>query len=129
VCALDPTTLVQNEPAFLYRLGSNLMLDKLRQQRRAAARDEDWREVSTALVEGEEVADEPAADDALAGRQRLAQMLAALDELPEAQRRAFRLHKLEALSQAEVAERLGVSRSSVEKYIAAALKSLIAKLA
>lgn len=129
ISALDPATLVQNEPAFLYRLGSNLMLDKMRQQRRSAARDGDWRDVSTTLVEGQEIADEPAADEAVAQRQRLAIMLAALDQLPEAQRQAFRLHKLEAMSQAEVAERLGVSRSSVEKYIAAALKSLVAKLA
>jgi DNA-directed RNA polymerase specialized sigma24 family protein len=34
---------VNNPPAFLYRLASNLMLDRLRQRRRAGARDADWR--------------------------------------------------------------------------------------
>ena len=32
---LEPDGEVQNEVGFLYRLGSNLMLDKLRQQRRS----------------------------------------------------------------------------------------------
>ena len=122
------TDEVENGAAFLYRVGSNLMLDRLRQQRRAAARDGDWRDINTTVRLGEEVAEEPAPDEAVAGRQRLAVMLTTLEELPLAQRQAFRLHKLEGLSQAETAAALGLSVSSVEKYIRAALKLLVAKL-
>lgn len=128
LCAMDEDASVQNEAAFLYRLGSNLMLDRLRQQRRSAARDGAWRSASTTEVAGEEIADEPGADEAVAGRQRLKLMLAALEELPTAQREAFRLHKLEGRSQAETAQALGVSVSSVEKYIRAALRTLVARL-
>ncbi len=120
---------VQNEAAFLYRLGSNLMLDKLRQQRRATVRDTDWRDINTTLVEGQEVAEAPTAEEAVAARQRLLQLLAAIEALPEQQRKAFRLHRLEGLSQAETAAALGVSVSSVEKYIRAALKQLTERLA
>jgi RNA polymerase sigma-70 factor (ECF subfamily) len=119
---------VQNEAAFLYRLGSNLMLDRLRQQRRSAARDAHWREANTTVLDGEEMSEEPSADDALAARQRLASMLSAVQALPQAQREAFRLHKLEGRSQAETAAALGVSVSSVEKYIRAALRELIERL-
>jgi RNA polymerase sigma factor (sigma-70 family) len=119
---------VQNNAAFLYRMGSNLMLDRLRQQHRATARDGDWRQINASFVEGEEVAEERPADEALAARQRLVLMLQALEELPSTARQAFRLHKLEGLSQAETAEALGVSRSSVEKYISAALKHLLARV-
>ena len=121
-------TPVQNNAAFLYRLGSNLMLDRLRQQRRAAVRDADWREVRTSVIHGDEVDDEPPADEALAARQRLALVLKAVEELPPQVRQAFRLHKLEGLSQAETAQALGVSRSSVEKYTSAALRALLARL-
>ena len=119
---------MQNNTAFLYRMGSNLMLDRLRQQQRAAARDGEWRQVNASFVDEEAVADERAADEAFAARQRLALMLAALEELPATTRQAFRLHKLEGLSQAETAEALGVSRSSVEKYISAALRHLLARV-
>lgn len=124
LCAIDADALVQNEGAFLYRIGSNLMLDRLRQQRRAAVRDSDWRDANTTLVEGQEVAEEPSAEEAVAARQRLLQLLAAIDALPEQQRQAFRLHRLEGRSQAETAAILGVSVSSVEKYIRAALRQL-----
>jgi RNA polymerase sigma-70 factor (ECF subfamily) len=125
---LDPATPVQNEAAFLYRLGSNLMLDRLRQQRRAAARDGDWRDSQTSVVQGQEVADEPSAEAAVAARQRLALVVAYLDSLPPAQRQAFRMYKIEGSSHAEVAAALGCSVSSVEKYVRAAMKQLVDKL-
>jgi RNA polymerase sigma factor (sigma-70 family) len=74
------------------------------------------------------VAEDPPADEALAARQRLVLLLQATEELPATTRQAFRLHKLEGLSQAQTAEALGVSRSSVEKYISAALKHLLSRV-
>jgi RNA polymerase sigma-70 factor (ECF subfamily) len=40
-------------------------------------------------------------------------------------REAVRLHKLEGLSHAETAKAMGVSRSSVEKYIMACLRLIL----
>ncbi len=128
LCGLDPAQLVQNDVAFLYRLGSNVMLDRLRSQRRAAARDGAWRADRGTLFKGQEIVDEPPAAEALAERQRFGLMLAALEELPPAHRQAFRLHKLEGMSQADTAKALGVSLSSVEKYLRAALNHLIERL-
>jgi RNA polymerase sigma-70 factor (ECF subfamily) len=128
LAALPADAEVQNNAAFLYRLGSNLMLDRLRQQRRSLARDAHWRDAQVSLVEGQEVAEDSPADEAVISRQRLQLMLGAIEELPPPVQRAFRLHKLEGLSQAETAQAMGVSRSSVEKYISAALKRLLARL-
>ena len=115
---------LRSPEAFLYRMGSNLMLDRAKAQRRQAARDHAWSRVDAG--EGPEpVAHEPPADDALAARQRLARLVAALDRLPPRVATAFRLHKFEGLSHSEVAARLGVSRSAVEKYIMTALKALV----
>jgi RNA polymerase sigma factor (sigma-70 family) len=119
---------ITNPAAFLYRLGSNLMLDRLKQQRRALSRDGGWASARSVSLGGEEVADTPPADEALASRQRLERMLAALEELPPACRRAFRLHKLEGLSHAETAAAMGVSKSTIEKHISAALKLLLKRL-
>ncbi|MDB5456349.1 MAG: polymerase, sigma-24 subunit, subfamily [Caulobacter sp.] len=114
--------------ALLFRMAQNLMLDRLRSGARASARDEGWRRLQGATVGGEQIADAPAADDVVAARQRLAALMAALETLPPREARAFTLHKLEGLSHAETAIAMGVSRSSVEKHISAALKTLIAKL-
>jgi RNA polymerase sigma-70 factor (ECF subfamily) len=119
---------IANPAGFLYRLGSNLMLDRLKQQRRAVRRDHGWSQAHSIELGGEAVADVPAADEALASRQRLARMLAALEDLPPACRRAFRLHKLEGLSHAETAAAMGVSKSTIEKHISAALKHLVKRL-
>lgn len=115
---------LRSPEAFLYRMGSNLMLDRAKAQRRSAARDHAWSGGGDGL---EPVAQEPPADEAVASRQRLQRLLAALDRLPPQMAAAFRLHKFDGLSHAEVAARMGVSRSSVEKYIMAALKALSAE--
>ena len=119
---------IANPGAFLYRLGVNLMLDRLKQQRRAQNRDHGWAQAHSIKLGGESVADTPPIDDALASRQRLARMLSALEEPPPACRQAFRLHKLDGLSHAETAAAMGVSKSTIEKHISAALKHLLARL-
>lgn len=124
--AAPPAEPIENPAAYLYRLGSNLMLDRIKQQRRAGARDTEWRGLQGSS-EGLDIAEEPRADDALIARQSLGSIIEAVNGLPPAAREAFRLHKLEGLNHAETAAAMGVSRSSVEKYIMAALKRILAR--
>ena len=63
-----------------------------------------------------------------AAKLQLARTLEAVKALPPAVQEAFRLHKLEGLSHAETAAAMGVSRSSVEKYMMASLKLIVAKV-
>jgi RNA polymerase sigma-70 factor (ECF subfamily) len=109
-------------------MGANLMLDRLRQERRAAAREGAWRDAVTVRVGVEEVHDAPAADEAISDRQRLALLIQGLETLPPRMRQAFQLHKLQGLSHAETARAMGVSVSAVEKHVSGALKSLLARL-
>lgn len=126
--AMDATAPVDNPSALLHRIGSNLMLDRLRSQKRAGVRDSDWREINTTILAGHEVADDPSADEVVAARQRLKALVEAVDDLPEKTRHAFQLHKLDGLSHAETARRMGISVSTVEKHISAALKTLTRRL-
>jgi RNA polymerase sigma-70 factor (ECF subfamily) len=126
--AVDPKAEVRNPAAYLYRLGSNLMLDRLRRERRAVARDNAWRDSHHTVMAGEDVADEPPADAAVAARQRLAAILKVLEELPPMTQRVFRMHKFDGLSHADVAQALGVSRSAVEKHVMLVLKALAERL-
>ncbi|WP_374471111.1 RNA polymerase sigma factor [Phenylobacterium sp.] len=118
-----------NVAAFLFRTATNLMLDRTRGERRAAARDAAWRTTAHVDLGAEQLADEPPADEAVASRQRLRQLVDAVAELPPQMQRAFRLHKLEGLSHAETARVMGLSVKSVEKHVSAALKALTARVA
>lgn len=125
---MDALGPVDNPSALLHRIGSNLMLDRMRSQKRSGARDSDWRAVNTTVVSGHEVADEPSADEVVAGRQRLKALVEAVEDLPEKTRQAFQLHKLEGHSHAETARRMGISVSTVEKHVSSALKTLTRRL-
>lgn len=119
---------IDNPSALLHRIGSNLMLDRLRSQKRAGTRESDWRDVNTTTVAGHEVADEPSADEVVASRQRLRALVEAVEDLPDKTRQAFQLHKLDGHSHAETARRMGISISTVEKHISSALKTLTRRL-
>jgi len=114
---------VANSRAYLYRAAQNIALDFVRARQRGAARDRQWASVHGAP--GQEPVDpSPNAEADLLAREEAEILASAIAALPEAAGRAFRLHKLEGLSHAEVAERLGISRSGVEKHIAVAMAHL-----
>lgn len=119
---------VENPVALIYRIATNLMLDRARGDARATARDGAWRALAHASIGDEDVAEEVPADDALASRQRLRQLIDAVAGLPPQMQRAFRLHKLEGKSHAETARIMGLSVKAVEKHISAALKTLTLRL-
>jgi RNA polymerase sigma-70 factor (ECF subfamily) len=60
----------------------------------------------------------------LEGRQELACIVAALNEMPERMRNIFILARLENLPRAEIAQRLGISKSLVEQQITLATACL-----
>lgn len=128
VSAIEPDRQVREPRAYLYRLASNLMMDRWRSGRRSAIRDGAWRLATHATGPSEDLDDAPSAETVVAGRQRLALLTRAVSELPDKTSIVFRLHKFEGLSYAEVAERLGISRSSVEKHMMEALRYLAAKV-
>lgn len=128
VATVEPDQPIQSPSALLFRMGSNLMLDRLRQERRAVAREDAWTKIERTRIGDEDVVDEPCAEAALASRQRLAQLTEALKDLPPRMGRAFHLHKLDGLSQVETARAMGISLSAVEKHISGALKALAARL-
>jgi len=128
VVGIDGTAEVREPRAYLYRLASNLMMDRWRSGRRSAARDAAWRNVAHVSGPTEDLDDAPSAEAVVAGRERLARLMTALDKLPDKTRAIFRLHKFYDLSYAEVAQNLSVSKSTVEKHMMSALKVLAARV-
>ncbi len=122
----QPGGPVQNGRAYLFRMAQNLVIDRLRERQRRMARDRRWSDAATDFASA---AVEPAdrrknAEEDLLDRETVATLASAIGNLPDGARRAFQLHKIDGLSHAEVAARLGISKSGVEKHIAVAMKYL-----
>ncbi len=120
---------IANPVAYLHRIGMNIVLDRVRATGRRTRRDSGYVEATTnvttgTVAGGEAIDDTPSAFEAVAGRQRIAQLAAALAGPPEGAMRVFRRHKIDGLSHTEVAAEFGISRSAVEKHIAVALRHL-----
>ena len=128
LASADAPRDVHSPAAYLYRLGTNLMLDRLRGERRAGRREAAWQDTQTSRMNGEEVSSEPSAETALAARQRLELIRLSLGDLSPQTQRVFRMHKFEGMTHPQVAQTLGISRSAVEKHMMAALKHLAARL-
>jgi RNA polymerase sigma factor (sigma-70 family) len=128
VAAIDPGDDVRSPVALLYRMAANALIDHVRSAQRGARRDAEWRLDNRAILAGEDVVGEPAADETLIARERVRLLAEAVAALPPQMGRAFRLHKLEGLSQAETAQAMGVSRKMIEQHIQAAIRHLVQKL-
>jgi RNA polymerase sigma factor (sigma-70 family) len=117
---------VANGRAYLFRMAHNLVLDRLREQRRRRLRDSSWSVERSAGVtsDGDLVDPGQGAESELVAGEDLARLANAIEQLPAGARRAFCLHKLDGLSHSEVAARLGISRSGVEKHVALAMQQL-----
>ncbi|MBX3485601.1 RNA polymerase sigma factor [Phenylobacterium sp.] len=126
--AAQPPGDVKSPSALLYRMAGNLLIDHVRSRQRASRREGQWRMDTRVAGAEEEVAQEPAADDVVIGRERARMLAEAVAALPPKMGQAFRLHKLEGRSQAETAQAMGVSVKMVEQHISAALKNLTQKL-
>lgn len=118
---------VANGRAYLFRVANNLVLDRVRERNRRVARDAAWHGEAFG-AESDPADPAETAEDALLAREEVARLASAIGNLPDGARRALRLHKIDGLSHAEVAARLGISRSGVEKHIAVAMKHLRALL-
>ena len=116
----------ENPMSYLYTMALNLARDHRRGHDRARARDQAWTGLNHTTLGSDAIVEAPAADQTLEAHQRLARIATMVAALPPQRRRVFTLHKLEGLSHAEVAQRLGISRSAIEKHMTAALKQLAA---
>lgn len=115
---------IDNAKALIFRIAAHLAVDELRRRRRvqtnfhvAAGIDEEDLALSVR-------SDLPNSEAALIAREELDAVVKALDKLPRNVKTAFLMNRVYGDTYAEIAAELGVSVSSVEKYMIKALATL-----
>ena len=104
---------INDVKSYIFRMGRNLLTDFYRSQIRA----EQWVSSQSILTEQSHNM-----GDTLEKQQKLEVFQQALSELPETCQQVFRLNRVEGLTHAEIAEKLNISVSWVEKNIMKAMK-------
>lgn len=106
---------IQNPHAYLFKTASNLVVDHLRRRQT---------HVNHLAVTGSESVSSlgPGPDAMVDISRQIQRFREALASLPPVCRTVFLLNRIDGLSHAEIAERVGISKKSVERYIIKALE-------
>lgn len=113
---VDDDPPIVNKRSFLFRLARNLAVDHIRAERRHGTlfeADMDARHVPS---------DEPSAETCLLDREKMQILAVAIERMPLRCRQVFVFIKLDELSVADAAARLGISQDMVRKHIRHALQ-------
>ncbi len=119
---LEQPESLDNARAFLFQVATNLAVDQLR---RRQLHFKFLKSEKNQAIDGEPVdynAAGASPEQILGARQKLDTIDQAIEELPFKVKQAFLLHRQSGLSYSAIAQQMGVSVSSIEKYILQALK-------
>ncbi|MEM9013666.1 MAG: sigma-70 family RNA polymerase sigma factor [Pseudomonadota bacterium] len=128
IWAYAETETIENPRALIFKTASNLALNELKRRNRFNRRH-------IAPYDPEEgdplkyvASPAPSPETEAEMRDDMALTLRAIRDLPDRSRRAFMMNRFDGLSYKQIASEMGVSESSVEKYMIEALKRLREKL-
>ena len=109
------TNTVTNPAAFLVRAAVNIGIDGYRHDRRIYNQ-------SFPVPEREDMS--PRADEVVAAKELLSRVVSGINRLPDRTREIFLMHRIDKLEYSEIARRLGISESAIEKQMAKAMVML-----
>ncbi len=116
---------IAHPTAYLHRMALNLANDLVRTRVRRRSREHAWSDLMVAEHGSVAVDPAPSPERALIAKCEIERLSSAIAALPDRAREAFRLHRIEGKSHAEVAETMGISKSAVEKHMANAMKNMM----
>lgn len=118
---------ISNMGGYLYTIAKNLSLDYIRARKRELAQRANYQDQLLLLSTSEAMLEHNALETMIE-RERLNELLAAIDELPERSREIFLMSRRELLKNSEIAEKTGLSIKGVEFHITRSLAFLRKRL-
>jgi len=118
------TQRIDNLQALIFKTAANLAANEFRARKRIHSLKIESPSASRENLIEQVASEQPSPEATAVAREEIAASLQAINSLPLQARRAFILSRFEEKTYREIAVILGVSESSIEKYIIAALKAL-----
>jgi RNA polymerase sigma-70 factor (ECF subfamily) len=119
LAALPSVDHIESPRGYAFQTAQSLVLRHMRRAKvvrfEALAPEDSWAHPS----------DEPTPERTVAAREELQRVMRLIDTMPAKCREAFMLRRFSGLSQRDVARRMGISESTVEKHIGRALRILM----
>ena len=109
---------VRDPESFMARTALNLAVDAHRHAHGALWVSDPHQELTSVIDT------RPLPDEVLAAEDRLIRVMDVLEGVSKRTREVFFMHRLQGFSHAEIAQKLGVTKSAVEKHIASAVTAL-----
>lgn len=117
---------IENVRGFLYRIATNLVIDRFR----SAAHNATHVDIDVMASGPTELTSaDTSPEDMSIIRQQLGVTLEAIRDLPPRCRQVFVLHRIKQLTHREISGKLGISTQMVEKHIAKAVRICAEKVA
>lgn len=110
--------LIERPEGYLFQAASNLLRDRAR---RSATANAMRREI---VADSQKKFEEFSPDRVLIGREELTRVQRALEQLPSRTLAVFVMHRFEGFKYREIANRLNISSSAVEKHMMTAIRHL-----
>ncbi|MGA0563828.1 RNA polymerase sigma factor [Ancylobacter sp. VNQ12] len=117
-----PDSRINDIRAYVYTVARNLLLNHLKQEARRRT------DPMPPEAFGDIAADQPSPEEAVDARQQLERVYAMVQELPRRTQEIFVLNRIDGLTHAQVAQRLGLSESTVQKHLAMAIAHMTRRM-
>lgn len=121
LCAIDPSRIIDAR-GYFFVTARHVVGEVLRRSRIVSIE-------TVADIDALNIVDGGASPERhVSGRQDVERLRRALAKLPTKCRRAFELRKFEELSQRQIAQRMGIAESTVEKHLSKALRLVMEEM-